>query len=230
MPEHEEQHVKTGDLFRDFVFGFGDGINTSLGIVSGVGGANVSNIIIVLAGVVGMFTGAKAMAVQNYLAVKSQKEVLEAEIQRERFEMENLPEVEKKEIEDIYREKGFDGGLLKNIVETITSDKTRWLRTMLIEELGLNPEYLGSPLKSAFVMFFAFLIGGILPIIPYLITNVATALFISIGVSLIASFLVGAFKTRFTGRNWVKSGLEMTLLGTGIALVGYGIGKAFIVF
>ena len=87
-----------------------------------------------------MFTGAKAMAVQNYLAVKSQREILESEIKREKFEIENVPDKERQEIEDIYMAKGFRGDDLRRVVNKITSDKDVWLKTMLTEELGLNLE------------------------------------------------------------------------------------------
>ena len=90
-PRHVERHQKEISSIRDFVFGFGDGINTSLGIVAGVGGADVSSNIIILAAIVAMFTGAKAMAVQNYLAVKAQTQLLHSEIEREKWEMENVP-------------------------------------------------------------------------------------------------------------------------------------------
>src|ERR671937_2344827 len=116
---HVEPHIKESNYVRDLVFGFGDGINTSLGIVSGVGGAEVPADIIILAALVGMFTGAKAMAVQNYLAVKSQKEVLESEIKREEFEIENVPDKERQEIEDIYKSKGFHGDDLRRVVDKI---------------------------------------------------------------------------------------------------------------
>src|SRR5947209_3635770 len=91
-PRHIERHQKESSSIRDFVFGFGDGINTSLGIVAGVGGADVPSNIIILAAIVAMFTGAKAMAVQNYLAVKSQRQILHSEIKREEWEMENRSE------------------------------------------------------------------------------------------------------------------------------------------
>src|SRR5574342_240832 len=108
-PRHTEPHLSESSGIRDFVFGFGDGINTSLGIAAGVGGADISSNIIILAALVGMFTGAKAMAVQNYLAVKAQRELLRSEIAKEEWEMENKPEVERQEIEEIYRAKGFEG-------------------------------------------------------------------------------------------------------------------------
>jgi VIT1/CCC1 family predicted Fe2+/Mn2+ transporter len=227
---HIEPHIKESSYIRDLVFGFGDGVNTSLGIVSGVGGAAVAADIVILAALIGMFTGAKAMAVQNYLAVKSQREILEAEIKREQYEIENLPERERQEIEDIYWAKGFRGDELNKIVNKITSNKDVWLKTMLTEELGLNLEILGNPLKGAFAMFGAFLLGGILPILPYFVVKTGLissgiAIGMAIGLSLVSSFIVGAIKARLAKKNWVKGGIEMAGLGTGIALVGYGIGS-----
>ena len=224
-PRHVERHQKESSSIRDFVFGFGDGINTSLGIVAGVGGADVSSNLIILAAIVAMFTGAKAMAVQNYLAVKSQRQVLHSEIEREKWEMENVPEAERLEIEDVYKAKGFTGTELENIVNRITSNKKVWLDTMLTEELKLNLEILGSPLKSAFRMFGAFLIGGILPIIPYFFSSGYVPLLIAIGASLSASFVIGAIKSKIANISILRGGLEMAGLGTGIALIGYGIGS-----
>lgn len=223
-PRHTEPHLSESSGVRDFVFGFGDGINTSLGIAAGVGGADVSSSIIILAALVGMFTGAKAMAVQNYLAVKAHRELLKSEIAREEWEIENKPELERKEIEDIYKAKGFSGKDLEMIVNKITSDKKVWLDTMLTEELKLNVEVVGSPLKSAFRMFGAFLVGGILPIIPFFFLHGYVPLAIAVGISLSASFIVGAIKSRLAQTNIIKGGLEMAGLGTGIALVGFGIG------
>lgn len=224
-PRHLEPHLNESSSMRDFVFGFGDGVNTSLGLAAGVGGAAVSSDLIILAALVAMFTGAKAMAVQNYLAVKSQRELLTSEINRENWEIENKPDDERKEIEDIYKAKGFTGKDLEMIVDKITSDKKVWLNTMLTEELNLNLEILGHPIKSAFRMFGAFLVGGILPIIPFFFSSGFTPLFIAIGISLTASFIVGAVKSRMANTSLIKGGIEMAGLGTGIALIGYGIGS-----
>ena len=227
---HVEPHIKESNYIRDVVFGFGDGVNTSLGIVAGIGGATVGVDIVILAAIIGMFTGAKAMAVQNYLAVKSQIEILQSEIKREEYEIENTPEKEREEIVEIYKAKGFVGEELNMVVNKITSNKGVWLKTMLTEELGLNLEILGSPIKGAIVMFISFLVGGILPIIPYFIVktgliNNFTALLIAISISLTSSFVIGAIKGRLAKKSWIKGGLEMSLLGTGIALLGYGIGS-----
>lgn len=230
---HIEPHIKESSYIRDLVFGFGDGVNTSLGIVAGVGGAAISADVVILAALVGMFTGAKAMAVQNYLAVKSQREILESEIKREEFEIESVPEKERAEIEDIYKAKGFQGEVLKTVVNTITSNKKVWLKTMLTEELGVNLEIVGNPLRGALVMFGAFLLGGILPILPYFIVKAGlipsgSAIATAIGISVVSSFTVGAIKSRMAKKSWLKGGLEMAGLGTGIALIGYGIGSELI--
>src|SRR5574340_1627798 len=224
-PRHIERHQKETSSIRDFVFGFGDGINTSLGLVAGVGGADQTSSVIIIAAMVAMFTGAKAMAVQNYLAVRSQRQILQSEIEREKWEMENVPEAERSEIRDIYKAKGFTGIELENIVNKITSDKKVWLDTMLTEELKMNMEIVGSPLKSAFRMFGAFLVGGILPIIPYFFLSGYVPLFVAIGVSLSASFVIGAIKSKIANISMLRGGLEMAGLGTGIALIGYGIGS-----
>ena len=226
---HVEPHIKESNHIRDFVFGFGDGINTSLGIVAGVGGANSSADFIILASLVGMFTGAKAMAVQNYLAVKSQREILESEIKREEFEIETYPEKERLEIEEIYQAKDFDEDLVKQVTDKITSNKKVWLKTMLTEELGLNLDIVGNPIKGALIMFVSFIIGGVLPILPYLLSKtgfvpIQFSLWIAIALSITSSFLIGAKKAKLAKKNWVKGGIEMSGLGTGIALLGYGIG------
>ncbi len=227
-PRHIEPHLKESSSIRDFVFGFGDGVNTSLGIAAGVGGADASSNIIILAALVAMFTGAKAMAVQNYLAVKSHRELLKSEIDREIWEIENKPEDERQEIEDIYKAKGFSGKDLEMIVNKITSDKKVWLDTMLNEELNLNLEIAGHPLKSALRMFGSFLVGGILPIIPFFFAEGYVPLFIAIGISLSTSFVVGAVKSKMAKTSIIKGGIEMAGLGTGIALIGFGIGTELV--
>lgn len=227
---HVEPHIKESNYIRDLVFGFGDGVNTSLGIVAGVGGAIIAADVVILAALIGMFTGAKAMAVQNYLAVKSQREILQSEIKREEYEIQTIPEKEKEEIEEVYRAKGFEGEELNSVVNKITSNKDVWLKTMLTEELGLNLEILGNPLKGALVMFGSFLLGGILPILPYFVVKTGlisstTAIVIAIIISVTSSFIIGALKGRIAKKSWIKGGIEMAGLGTGIALVGYGIGS-----
>jgi vacuolar iron transporter family protein len=119
----------------------------------------------ILTAIIGMFAGVKAMTVQNYFAAKSQIEILQSEVKREEYKIENTLEEERKEIEEIYyKSKGFAGEELNMVINKITSNKGVWLKTMLTEELGLNLEILGNPLKGAIVMFISFLVCGIFSI------------------------------------------------------------------
>jgi len=221
---HSERHGG-GSYIRDFVFGFSDGINTSLGIVAGIGGAAASNWMIVLGGLIATLTGGMAMGVQNYIAVKSEKEFVEAEEKRERYEIEHMPDQEKKEVREIYAKKGFTEDELDFIVERITADKERWLRTMLLEELGLNIEAVKSPWKNGIVMFLAFALGGIIPVLPHLALTSQLALITSAASSVTALFFVGTYKAKLTSLSVLKSGAELSALGSGVALVGYLIGR-----
>jgi vacuolar iron transporter family protein len=157
-------------------------------------------------------------------------EILESEIKREEYGIENKPEGERKGIEKIYQEKGFTGEELNIVVNRITSSKKVWLKTMLTEKLEPNPDIIGNPLKGAIVMFISFLVGGFLPILPYFLVKTGlidnfTALMVAISISLTSSFIIGAIKGKLAEKRWIKRGLEMSLLGTGIALLGYGIGS-----
>jgi vacuolar iron transporter family protein len=119
----------------------------------------------ILTAIIGMFAGVKAMTVQNYFAAKSQIEILQSEVKREEYKIENTLEEERKEIEEIYyKSKGFAGEELNMVINKITSNKGVWLKTMLTEELGLNLEILGNPLKGAIAMFISFLVCGIFSI------------------------------------------------------------------
>jgi len=137
----------------------------------------------------------------------------------------NKRDDEIKEIEDIYKAKGFTGKDLEMIVSKITSDKKVWLDTMLNEELNLNLDIVGHPIKSALRMFGSFLLGGMLPIIPFFFGTGLSPLFMAIGISITTSFAVGAVKSRMANTSIIKGGIEMAGLGTGIALIGFGIGS-----
>jgi vacuolar iron transporter family protein len=139
--EHLEPHINQYNHIGDFVFGFGDGINTSLGIVGGVGGANSSAEFRILAFLMRKFTGARAMVVQNYLAVKSQRETLESEIKREEFELEEYPEKEREEIEETYRAKEFEISLASSFM--IGSKKAKLAKKIWVKG-GIEMSVLGA--------------------------------------------------------------------------------------
>lgn len=221
-----EKH-SVSSFVREFIFGLEDGLITTLGIASGVGAAVTGSYTVILSSLSGMFAGAISMAAADYLSTKSQKEVIERQEDIEKDEMKNIPEKEREEIEIIYRKKGFGGKLLKQVVDKITSDKKIWLKTMMIEELGVMPQKAEPPKKLAMYMAFSFLIGGFLPLVPYFLSIPKVALLPSVIIGMLTLFVTGAVKTFLTKRNWIKSGIEMTAIGFAVFLVTYLIGSLF---
>ncbi|MEK6826074.1 MAG: VIT1/CCC1 transporter family protein [Nanoarchaeota archaeon] len=221
---HEEH--KKGKFIRHFIFGAEDGLISTLGFLSGVAGAAFSHIFIVIAGVAEVFAAALSMGIGTYLSTKSQAELMKRNIDVEKEGIERTPRLVKKQVEMIYRSKGFKGGDLKKIVNTICSDKKLCLQEMTVAELGIVPGRFENPYKAAFVMFFTFFILALIPLSPYLFfENVGDALIVSIVLTVLALFIVGALKTRLTKKNWFKSGFEMLILGFVAAVVTYFIGE-----
>jgi vacuolar iron transporter family protein len=134
------------------------------------------------------------------------------------------PEIEREEIYDIYKKKGFKGKLLDQIVDNITSNKKRWKDIMMKEELGLSNEF-NNPIKSMIVVFFSSVLGSIIPLFPFFFFPLYTALVVSLIVSAIALFITGALEAKFTLGNWITKGLQLTLIGMAAAVVGFIVGK-----
>jgi len=222
----EPWHVPGGGLIREFVFGAEDGMLGTLGVVTGIVGAAITSDIVILAGIAEIVAGAFSMAAGTYLATKSQIEFYNKEKEREKKEIDELPWVEKKEIEILYKAKGFKGRELKDIVNKITSNKKIWLNIMMEEELGLVESRFENPRKAAVLMSVSFIFGGILPLAPYFMFNTLTALVLSVILTITGLFCVGAGKTILTKGKWWKSGLEMLIAGGLAAVVAFLIGRA----
>jgi len=222
----EDWHTPEGKMLRDVIFGLNDGLVTTIGFVSGVTGAVFQSRVIVLTGIAQVIAGCVAMFIGAYLSNKSQEEFFLKEIARERREIKEIPDVEKQEIRDLYNDMGFLPNEVEMIVNRITSDEKLWVRFMMREELGILEEEMVKPLKAGVIMGSTFLIGGILPLIPYFFTDqIYLALKISVFLSLFAFFSIGAGKSTLTKNHWFKSGMQVTLLGGSAALIGFLIGK-----
>jgi VIT1/CCC1 family predicted Fe2+/Mn2+ transporter len=202
-----------------------DGLVTTVGFLAGVTGSISDSRIILLAGLAEIVAGAVSMSIGGYLATKSQREFFHSEIEREKWEIEKMPEKEAQEVREIYQEMGFSRVEQDMLVKRVTSDKALLLRFMKREELGLFDEHLDDPLKVALTMGLSFLGGAIPPILPYFfITMPNIAILYSILSSVLFLFFAGVLKTRLTKVNPFRSGIEMTLLGVLASGVGYGIG------
>lgn len=220
----EAWHSPKGRAIREVIYGATDGIVTSLGFVIGVFGALQESRIILITGVASAISGALSMGFSAYVSSKAQSEFFLAEIERERCEMQEMPEKEKEEVRKIYRAKGFRGEELEMVVRRITSDPKVWLRCMMEEELGLIVETFDKPWIVGAITAGSYLAAAFLPIIPYALCPVQTAFFVSIAVSMLVLFGLGAGKTKLTRLSPLKSGLELTLIGLISALVGLAIG------
>ncbi len=219
----ETFHRTQGQWVRDVVLGANDGLVSIMALVAGVAGA-ASGRTVLIAGIAGVLAGAMSMGLGAFVAARSYRAFYRHEESRERWEMENLPDVEREEIRDIYRHKGFEGAQLDTIVETITRDPEVWLRVMMTEELNLMPEF-GRPIQSAVIMFAAFVAGGVLPVLPFFFSSGTAGLLTSIGLTAAGLIAAGAARSRFTGERPIVSGLELVAMaGAGVA-VAYGIGR-----
>ncbi len=226
----KEKHLThTGGWMGDAIYGVNDGLGAVFGIVSGMAGATMNNPAlshtILLAGIAGTLASALSMGSGAYLATKSEREVHEAELARERREIEMDPEHEREELELIYQLKGFSEAEAKMLADRISKDPEQFLRTMAGEELGISVESQANPLVSAGSAALSTLIGAFIPLIPFFfpIPIIQQVIWSAI-ISLVAHFAVGAAKTLVTGRSPWASGAEMTVVGVIEAAITYAIG------
>lgn len=222
--EHSEAHIYGAGLIKEAVFGFNDGLVTVLALTAGVAGAVSENRIIVLAAVAALVASAISMTLAAYISTKSQVEYYKKEVEREKKEIEVNPEFEKAELVEMYRRKGFNKKEIDTIVKRITSDKDLMLKVMLAEELRLIQEKFDNPYKSGLVMGTATVIGAAIPIIPFFFLQHNSALITAAIFGISGLFAIGALKTKFTERNWLKSGFENMAIGVIATGVSYALG------
>jgi VIT1/CCC1 family predicted Fe2+/Mn2+ transporter len=226
--ERERWH-RTGrsGTLRAVIFGVSDGLVSNLSLVMGVTAAAADNPrFILLAGIAGLLAGAFSMAAGEYISMQSQRELFEHQIALERAEIEAMPEEEEAELAAAYRAKGFSSVEAARIAQRIFEDPESALDTLVREELGLDPDELGSAWGAAAGSFVAFAIGAVIPVIPYLLGGGTAALVASLGLSLAALFAVGASVSLMTGRGFIFSGVRQLLIGLVASTVTYLIGSA----
>jgi VIT1/CCC1 family predicted Fe2+/Mn2+ transporter len=213
---------------RDFVYGAMDGSVTTFAIVSGAAGAGLPNAVIVILGLANVLADGFSMAVGNYLGTRAEQQEHHRARQTEETHIEEIPEGEIEEIRQIFRGKGFDDELLERVVAVITSDRKLWVDTMLKEEWGLSL-VMPSPGKAAVVTFVSFLAVGLIPLAPfvlyYLVGSTSQNSYLqSALLTAVVFFSIGALKSRYVAENWLRSGVETLLLGTGAAGLAYFVG------
>lgn len=223
-----ESWHRTGQsgTLRAVIFGVSDGLVSNLSLVMGIAGATaVEPRFILLAGVAGLLAGSFSMAAGEYISMQSQRELYERQIALERAELEAMPAEEEAELARIYRSKGFSQDEAGTIAHRIFQDPEAALDTLIREELGLDPDQLGSPWGAAFGSFAAFAVGASIPVIPYFFGGGGTIFTISLVASLVGLFVVGVGVSLLTGRGGLFSGARQVLIGAAAAAVTFVVGR-----
>ncbi len=216
------------DFTRDIVFGMEDGLVSNLGVVFAVWVAGAGQQTVLLAGLASLFAGSLSMSAGSYLSSKSQREVYESEIARTQRLIERSPKKALKELQVELRKEGFDADEIEIMSKHfIEHNEDTFLQNYIQKKLKLSVERFDHPWKNAFAMFLAFSLGSVFPIFPFFFSGSYVGMWISGGLTIFVLFLVGVVKSSVSHRNWLKSGLEMVLLGAGAGLFGYLIGLVF---
>ena len=188
--------------------------------------------IILVGGLAATFAESASMAAVAFTSKRAEQSFYESELEREKREIKEVPEMEREEIREIYRKKGFSGKLLADVVEKITSNEEVWLDEMMKFELGLQPVETKHALSSGVVVGVSALVGSLIPLLPFFFLktiqlSINEAISISLFISTLTLFTVGAYKAKTTVGNWKKSGLEIAVIGIVAAFIGYAVGLFF---
>jgi len=226
--KRERWHGRGGSWVADAIYGVNDGLGAVFGIVSGVAGAtNNQQHFILISGLAGMIASSLSMGAGAYLAVKSEGEVYEAEIAREKAEIEENPEEEIEEMSLFYQLQGFSPEESQKMAERLAEQPEQMVQAMAQSELGLSEHRFPNPWKSSASAAISTAIGAFIPIVPFFFMSGIAAVIAAFAISILAHFAVGALKSLITIRSWWASGLEMTLVGVIEAAVTYSLGLAF---
>ena len=209
----EAAHVPGGGAIRDLVFGANDGLVAAFAVVTGLHGATSATRVVFAGGLAELLGGTIAMALGAYLATKSAREYYLAERAREEWEVDKFPEEERAEVRQAFAKEGFEGEVLERVVEHVTADRERWVQTMMDRELGLSPVPVDAARRAGVATGIAYAFGAAMPTLPYALLGGGSAFPVSIALTLLTLFFVGAAKTRVTGVAWWKAGLESLGIG-----------------
>lgn len=224
--QHEHRDVK-GGAARAAVFGVSDGLVSNVGLILGMAGADASPSVVRIAGIAGLVAGAVSMAAGEYNSMRVQAELLERELAVEAAHLRRNPQFETEELAAIYRGKGMEPEAARNLAEAVMADPDVALETHAREELGIDPDDLGSPLGAGVSSFVAFSIGAVMPLVPWFFGGGVAATVASIVVALSAAIAVGLATARFTERPPLAVATRQVLFTAIPAAITYGIGTLF---
>jgi VIT1/CCC1 family predicted Fe2+/Mn2+ transporter len=221
---HGKDPHRGASALSDIILGGQDGLVNVLGVILGVAAATSDTIIVLVAGLAATFAESVSMGAVAYTSTLADADYYESEREREYRHIQEVPNLEREEVRHIYSEKGFHGVLLDRIVDTITANQEIWVAVMMAEEHQLIPTNRNIAVKSAFVVGISAIVGSLIPLIPFVFLPVGSSIWVSIVIAALVLFVVGVIKARITVGRPFRSGLEMAIIGTVSALVGYAVG------
>jgi len=211
---HHEHHVTSSETIRDIVIGMSDGLTVPFALAAGLSGAISSSTLVVTAGIAEIVAGSIAMGLGGYLAGRTEVDHYQSELKREYEEVEKLPEQEKAEVKEVFAGFGLSEPLQQQIADELAKDKKQWVEFMMRYELGLEEPNANRATKSAITIGLSYIIGGIIPLSPYIIIDDAQeALYYSCGVTLICLFIFGYFKSKMTGQPALSGAFKVVVIG-----------------
>ncbi|HSY17602.1 MAG TPA: VIT1/CCC1 transporter family protein [Candidatus Acidoferrales bacterium] len=228
MPQtpHIEKHFTAGESVRDVVIGMSDGLTVPFALAAGLTGAISSSHLILAAGFAEIAAGSIAMGLGGYLAARSDAEHYNSERKREEEEIVTVPDIEAREVQDIFKTYGLTDEESAAVVEALRKRPKDWVDFMMRFELGLEKPEPSRAWKSALTIALSYIVGGLIPLSAYIfIGDAHCALEVSIGVTLVALGTFGAIKGRFTGVSMLRSGLQTTVIGGLAAAAAFGIAR-----
>ncbi|MFN2451738.1 MAG: VIT1/CCC1 transporter family protein [Candidatus Dormibacteria bacterium] len=225
--QHRKEHHRDvqGGAARAAVFGVSDGLLTNVSLILGVAGANPSPSIVRLAGLAGLVAGAFSMAAGEYISMSAQSELIRREVSIEREEIRRHPESERRELVQLYVERGLSRELSEEVATGLMRDPEVALEIHSREELGVNPDATGSPVRAAISSFIAFALGALVPLLPWFVVGGRTAVLASILLGAVAALAIGAATGYFTGRSIWRTALRQLGIGAIAAAVTFGVGS-----
>src|SRR5438128_4892269 len=213
----------SGGFLRNVVYGFNDGLTANFGLVAGVIGAEVAPHIVLLSGLAGMIADALSMGASGYLAAKSEQEVYAHEIAMEKEEIRLMPDVEQDEIALVYQAKGIEPGIARQLAAEVMRDPQRALGEQVREELKIGEAH-STPFKEGWVTGASTAVGALIPVAPFVMFSGPAAAWVAFAVAMLSHLAVGGARSVFTGRGVIRSGIDMFVVGLGVAAVGYVVG------
>jgi len=227
LTHHRERHFKAGEVVRDVILGVSDGLTVPFALAAGLSGAQAPSSLVLTAGLAEVAAGAISMGLGGYLAAKSESDLYMREMKREQQEIINVPDTEAAECAEILSEYGLGPTEYGPMVSALRKNPQAWLEFMMKFELGLEKPDPKRALYSALTIAFSYVIGGMVPLFPYMFIKEAyKAMFTSVGVTLLALFFFGFVKGQLTGNRPLLSAIQTTFIGAVASAAAYAIAKA----